>query len=201
MAKHCQNKPLSNDNLGLYVDNYTNLFDDDSQKSCWMQSGDATSGIFNYSIKSEWKQTAGCLAKCILKEDNLTAYYGDWTGSNQIGHKRTEWCKRCLLQKGLKRAGNSFSLFLRSASFCMTTTHSSVFAFIELLYALMWLNWTLTKCTSHRKSCRYLTLKQHKQIWSTDTICLANVFSFSNLNSKSKWTSYQSSFLPHTTRL
>ena len=47
---------------------------------------------------------------------------------------------------------------LWSAVFCMISTHSSVFAFLYLVYALTRLNLTLTKCIFYRKPC--ITLKQ-----------------------------------------
>ena len=46
-------------------------------------------------------------------------------------------------------------------------------SFIDLLYALRWLNFTPNKCTFYRKSCGDLTLKQHTQIWSTDKVLYA----------------------------
>ena len=64
------------------------------------------------------------------------------------------------LQKGLKEP--EITCFLLD---CHT------FAFLDLLYALTWLNLTLT-FTFYRKLCEDLciTLKQHKQIRSTDKV-------------------------------
>lgn len=70
--------------------------------------------------------------------------------------------------KRIKPAGNNsivVSVFLRSAVFRMTATHSSVFAFPYLLYALMSLNLPLAKLTFYREPCEGLHLGLKAKVW------------------------------------
>ena len=167
--------------LGTYSS--TSLLVHGSQKVFRMQSGDATTG-WEYSIcENENKQLIALLNAYVKKvtERHIMVIGRDWTESDMRELRHT-WG---VCSKAIKRVGNFIavsSVFLWPAVFCMTATHSSVFAFLYLVYALTRLNLTLTKCIFYRKPC--ITLKQ---IWSPDKVCLANVFSWlfqnTNLNS------------------
>ena len=128
-------------------------------------------GIFNYSIKAEWKQTAASPAhwtaysgEWTASPAHWTAYSGEWTESSWTWDNRGAWGV-CSGEE--KTSWKLYCVKFISVVCCfLHDCHIPVFAFLSLLYALMCLNWTLTKGTFYRKHRRDLcmTLKQQQML-------------------------------------